>query len=78
MSRDGRDKTQTTVERMARECVGYQLRMLHRVVTSIYEDELRPLELEVSRMTILAVTAKQGQALLRRATSNVKARISAE
>ena len=56
-----RDKTQMTVERMARECVGYQLRMLNRVVTGIYEDELRPLKLKVSQMTILAVTAKQGQ-----------------
>ncbi len=56
-----REKTQLTVERMARECVGYQLRMLNRVVTGIYEDELRPLKLKVSQMTILAVTAKQGQ-----------------
>lgn len=56
-----RDKTRATVERMARECVGYQLRMLNRVVTGIYEDELRPLELKVSQMTILAVTAKWGQ-----------------
>ena len=55
------DKTHTTVERMARECVGNQLRMLNRVVTGIYEDELRPLKLKVSQMIILVLTAKQGQ-----------------
>jgi DNA-binding MarR family transcriptional regulator len=55
------DRTHTTVERMARECVGNQLRMLNRVVTGIYEDELRPLRLKVSQMIILVLTAKQGQ-----------------
>ena len=57
-----RESTQATVERMARECVGNQLRMLSRVVTGIYEDELRPLKLKVSQMVILVVTAKNRQA----------------
>jgi DNA-binding MarR family transcriptional regulator len=56
-----RDKTHATVERMARECVGNQLRLLNRVVTSVYEDELRPLKLTVSQMIILALTTKQEQ-----------------
>jgi DNA-binding MarR family transcriptional regulator len=56
-----RDEIHTTVERMARECVGNQLRLLSRVVTGIYERELRPLKLTASQMVILALTAKQGQ-----------------
>jgi DNA-binding MarR family transcriptional regulator len=46
---------------MARECVGNQLRLLDRVVTSVYEDELRPLKLTPGQMIILAITAKQGR-----------------
>lgn len=56
-----RGKVHTTADRMARECVGNQLRMLNRVITGVYEDELRPLKLRVSQMIILAITAKQGQ-----------------
>lgn len=48
------------IDRMARECVANQLRMLSRVITGIYEDELRPLRLKVSQMVILAVTEKRG------------------
>lgn len=55
-----RDESHTTIERMARECVGNQLRLLSRVVTGIYERELRPLKLTASQMVILALTAKQG------------------
>jgi DNA-binding MarR family transcriptional regulator len=46
---------------MARECVGKQLRMLDRVVTGIYEDELRPLKLKASQMVILVLTATRGE-----------------
>jgi DNA-binding MarR family transcriptional regulator len=55
-----RDETHTTIDRMARECVGNQLRLLSRVVTGVYERELRPLKLTPSQMVILALTAKQG------------------
>jgi DNA-binding MarR family transcriptional regulator len=51
---------QIAVERMARECVGNQLRVLNRVVTGLYEDELRPLKLTASQMVILAFTARGG------------------
>jgi DNA-binding MarR family transcriptional regulator len=54
------EKTQIAVERMARECVGNQLRVLNRVVTGLYEDELRPLKLTASQMVILAFTARGG------------------
>lgn len=53
--------TQTVIEVMARECVGNQVRMLNRVVTAIYEEELRPLRLTVSQMVVLALTAKHEQ-----------------
>ncbi len=55
------DKIQQTVDRMARECVGNQLRLANRVVTGIYDRELRPLKLTASQLVILALTAKQGQ-----------------
>ena len=51
----------TAIEVMARECVANQVRMLNRVVTGIYEDEVRPLGLTVSQMVILAVTARRNQ-----------------
>ncbi len=53
--------TRAAVEFMARECVGNQLRLLGRVVTSVYEGELRPLKLTPSQMIILAITAQQGR-----------------
>ncbi len=53
--------TQTVVDIMARECVGNQVRMLNRVVTGIYEGELRPLGLTVSQMVVLALAAKHAQ-----------------
>ena len=56
-----RKRTERTLDRMARECVANQLRTLSRVVTGIYEDELRPLKLKAGQMVILAVTARLGQ-----------------
>ncbi len=56
-----RGNLEKAVDRMARECVANQLRMLSRVVTGIYEEELRPLRLKVSQMVILALTEKRGQ-----------------
>ena len=56
-----RDTTQAMLDRMERECVGNQLRILSRVLTGIYEDELRPLKMKVSQMVILVLTAKQRQ-----------------
>jgi DNA-binding MarR family transcriptional regulator len=53
--------TRGAVEFMARECVGNQLRLLGRVVTGVYEEELRPLKLTPSQMIILAITLQQEQ-----------------
>src|SRR5215203_7143072 len=50
------------VDKIAGECVAVRLRMLNRVITSIYDDALRPLDLKVSQMNILVAAAKMGTA----------------
>ncbi len=57
----GARDTQAAVDVMARECLGNQVRMLSRVVTGLYDEELRPLGLTSSQMVILALTAKHGE-----------------
>lgn len=53
---------QTTIDDIAGQCVAVRLRMLNRVVTNIYDDALRPLDLKVSQMNILVAAAKMGTA----------------
>jgi DNA-binding MarR family transcriptional regulator len=48
------------IEKVAGECVAVRLRMLNRVVTNIYDNALRPLDLKVSQMNILVAAAKMG------------------
>lgn len=48
------------VERLARECLGVRLRMIHRAVNGIYDSALRPHGLRASQMTILIVVAYAG------------------
>jgi len=48
----------TTIDKVASECVAVRLRMLNRVVTNIYDDALRSLDLKVSQMNILVAAAK--------------------
>ena len=55
-------KPATSVETIATSCVAKQLRLLNRVVTNIYDDALRPLDLKVSQMNILVAAAKMGTA----------------
>ena len=55
-------KPATSVETIATSCVAKQLRLLNRVVTKIYDDALRPLDLKVSQMNILVAAAKMGTA----------------
>jgi DNA-binding MarR family transcriptional regulator len=50
------------IDQIATECVAVRLRMLNRVVTSIYDETLRPLDLKVSQMNILVAAAKMGTA----------------
>ena len=53
---------QAMIDKVAGECVAVRLRMLNRVVTKIYDDALRSLDLKVSQMNILAAAAKMGTA----------------
>ena len=53
---------QAMIDKVASECVAVRLRMLNRVVTKIYDDALRSLDLKVSQMNILVAAAKVGTA----------------
>ena len=58
----GAELLHTTIDKVASECVAVRLRMLNRVITNIYDDALRPLDLKVSQMNILVAAAKMGTA----------------
>jgi DNA-binding MarR family transcriptional regulator len=53
-------RTQAMIDKIAGECVAVRLRMLNRVITNIYDNALRPLDLKVSQMNILVAAAKMG------------------
>ena len=53
---------QAMIDKVASECVAVRLRMLNRVVTNIYDNSLRSLDLKVSQMNILVAAAKMGTA----------------
>src|SRR5213083_1049273 len=50
------------IDKIARECVAVRLRMLNRVITNIYDNALRPLDLKISQVNILVAAAKMGTA----------------
>src|SRR5579871_6095150 len=54
--------TSSNIDTIARTCIAVRLRLLNRVVTSFYDDALRPLGLKVSQLNILIVTARLGLA----------------
>src|SRR5947199_3787337 len=56
------ERVEAAIDKVARECVAVRLRMLNRVITNIYDDALRPLDLKVSQMNILVAAAKMGTA----------------
>jgi len=62
--RDAKDRERmpAMIDKIAGECVAVRLRMLNRVITNIYDDALRPLDLKVSQMNILVAAAKMGVA----------------
>src|SRR4051794_13923798 len=51
-----------SIDTISRTCIAVRLRLLNRVVTSFYDDALRPLGLKVSQLNILVVTARLGLA----------------
>ena len=55
-------KPTTGIEAIAASCIAGRLRLLNRVVTNIYDDALRSLDLKVSQMNILVAAAKLGVA----------------
>lgn len=50
------------IDEVVRECLAARLRMLNRVITNIYDDALRSLDLKVSQMNILVAAARLGTA----------------
>ena len=58
----GAERMQTMIDQVASECVAGRLRMLNRVITNIYDDAFRPLDLKVSQMNIMVAAAKMGTA----------------
>ena len=58
----GAEQMQVMIDKIASECIAVRLRMLNRVVTNIYDDALRSLDLKVSQMNILVAAAKLGTA----------------
>src|SRR5437868_3660464 len=58
----GAEPMHTMIDKVASECVAVRLRMLNRVITNIYDDALRSLDLKVSQMNILVAAAKMGTA----------------
>src|SRR5215204_1637442 len=54
------ERVQGVIDKIAGECVAVRLRMLNRVITNIYDNALRPLDLKVSQMNILVAAAKMG------------------
>jgi DNA-binding MarR family transcriptional regulator len=55
-----KQSSQDSVEMIAGQCIAVRMRMLNRIVTNLYDDQLRPLGLKVSQMNILVATAKMG------------------
>ena len=55
-------KNRPTLDDIAQTCIAMRLRLLNRVVTNLYDDALRPLDLKVSQLNLLVVTAKLGLA----------------
>ena len=51
-----------SIETIVRECIAVRVRLLNRVVTSLYDGALRPLGLKVSQLNILVAAAKLGLA----------------
>ena len=56
------ERVQAMIDKIAGECVAVRLRMINRIITNIYDNALRPLDLKVSQMNILVAAAKMGTA----------------
>ena len=54
--------TRTDADALNQECIADKMRLLNRVITSLYDDALRPVGLTTSQMNIMVVVAKYGLA----------------
>src|SRR5262245_42620602 len=57
-----RQTQRRAVDVIGPNCIAVRLRLLNRVVTKIYDDELRSLGLKVSQLNVLVLAAKLGLA----------------
>src|SRR5579859_2181507 len=48
-------------KRIERECVGYRVRMLSRVITGIYDEALAGVGMKVSQFTVLVAVSNRGK-----------------
>ncbi len=48
--------------KIASECIAVRLRLVNRVITSLYDEALRPLELKVTQLNLLVATSQLGLA----------------
>lgn len=53
---------QTLVDQIADECLAIRVRVLSRIITSIYDEALRPYGLRITQLNILVATARVGTA----------------
>src|SRR5437763_12431281 len=54
------ERMKAMMDKIAGQVVAVRLRMLNRIITNIYDNALRPLDLKVSQMNILVAAAKMG------------------
>jgi DNA-binding MarR family transcriptional regulator len=48
-------------KKIARECIAVRVRLLNRVVTSMYDDAMRPFGLTINQLNILVAISRLGQ-----------------
>ena len=53
--------TQSEAHGLNQECIADKMRLLNRVITSLYDDALRTVGITTSQMNIMVVVAKYGQ-----------------
>jgi DNA-binding MarR family transcriptional regulator len=56
----GRKRVELDAAEVIRDCIATRLRMADRVITKVYDDALRPLDLKVTQMSMLVVAEDRG------------------
>jgi DNA-binding MarR family transcriptional regulator len=56
----GRERLKLDAAEVVRDCIATRLRMADRVITKVYDDALRPLDLKVTQMSMLVVAENRG------------------